>query len=148
MWFVPQLPLLYVSRHVLLHLCHTRTPHPHSHMYVPTNIRQRYQRRLKSLGRHSTLSDEREEKLADVGFVWDSHRASWRQHYHALRAFAGQHGHCQVPASDSALATLNTWCKHQRRQFKNFLAGQYTTLTLEKVRCLEAIGFVWNPRGI
>jgi Helicase associated domain len=113
---------------------------------APHPDRQRYQHRLKSMNRHSTLSDEREQILLDVGFIWDSHRAAWQDHFQSLEAFAMQAGNCNVPSSE--MPTLSTWCKHQRRQYKNYCAGQDSTMTLEKIQCLEAIGFDWNPRGL
>lgn len=113
----------------------------HNHMY-----RQRYQHRLKTMNRHTTLTDDREQILLDVGFVWDSHRAAWQYHFQCLENIALQHGTCNLPAA--AMSSLRTWCKHQRRQYKSYRAGEESTMTLEKIRCLEEIGFDWNPRGL
>jgi hypothetical protein len=110
--------------------------------------RQRYQHKLKSLGHHCTLSDEREQILTNAGFIWDSHAASWQEQFQLLEQFALQRGHCNVPTKFQGSATLNVWCKQQRKQHKLFLSGQPSTLTEERYRCLDSISFNWNPRGV
>lgn len=116
-----------------------------SSAFASLNNRQRYQYRLKKQGGHSTLSDEREELLNQVGFVWDSHQAVWEEQFNRLKAFADQHGHCNVSVNGDA--KLATWSKHQRQKYKKCL----TTVTSEAVESrfqrLEAIGFELNPMG-
>jgi hypothetical protein len=46
--------------------------------------RQQYQRLLKERGLRSTLTDEREQLLADVGFVWDSFDASLQDNLESI----------------------------------------------------------------
>jgi hypothetical protein len=120
---------------------------------------------LKQIGRHNTLTDEREQLLNQVGFVWDSHQASWNDHYQRLEAFFHFHGHVQIPATENAAySSLSTWCKHQRRQYRNYVQQQQqatsatngknnnnnnnTTMTVERIRKLELLGFEWNPRRL
>lgn len=127
------------------------------------HLSQRYQYRLKKIGRHNTLTDEREQLLNQVGFVWDSHQASWNDHYHHLEAFFQAHGHVQIPATENAAySSLSTWCKHQRRQYRNYVQQQQlgstvsngnnnisnSTITAERIRKLELLGFEWNPRKL
>lgn len=109
--------------------------------------RQRYQHKLKHSGHHSTLSDEREDILASVGFVWDSHRDGWFERFQTLDAYRTAHGNCNVGTGYHD-ASLMVWCKHQRRQYKRFKQGLKSTITEERVRCLESIGFDWNPRNL
>lgn len=85
----------------------------YGHCLVPHNFvnnfqlaqwvkRQRYQYKLKhKMGRHSTLTDEREVLLQGIGFCWDSHHASWMEHYQALIEYRKVHGHCNVPSPSS-----------------------------------------------
>jgi hypothetical protein len=111
-------------------------------------LRQRYQFRLKQLGEHSTLSNDREDLLNAVGFVWDSHQATWSDNFQTLKACFLANGHCCIPPPQLSKeeGSLNNWCKHQRRQYKRFQAGLDCTMTAERIRCLESIGFDWNPR--
>lgn len=108
---------------------------------------QRYQYKLKQEGKHSTLSDEREERLSQVGFIWGSHAACWQEHFQSLESFVMAHGHCCVPTDYKPDSSLAVWCKHQRRQFKRFQQGQTSTMTEERYKCLQSIGFEWNPRS-
>ncbi|KAG7363857.1 helicase domain protein [Nitzschia inconspicua] len=130
----------------------------HGHMLVPHVYkknprlsqwvkRQRYQYRLKKLGRHSTLNDQREAVLQKIGFVWESHKQSWNDSFRSLQIFYATHGHSRVTKSN-ADDTLNTWCKHQRRQYKRFVCGQSCHMTAERIRKLESVQFDWDPRNI
>ncbi|KAG7363750.1 helicase domain protein [Nitzschia inconspicua] len=133
----------------------------HGHLMVPNMYpknkklsqwvkRQRYQYRLKTRGHHSTLTDEREELLNQLGFVWNSHGASWNDQYQRLEAFYRAFGHIQVPSTGCAeYSSLSTWCKHQRREYRKMVQGSgRTTMTMERVRKLESICFDWNPRHL
>ena len=51
--------------------------------------------------RHSTLSDERETLLRNIGFCWNSHHAAWMEHFQALLKYRESHGHCNVPSPPS-----------------------------------------------
>ncbi len=125
------------------------------HLYPPNQKlshwvkRQRYQRRLKERGLQSTLTDEREQLLADVGFVWDSHDDSWQENFESYERFVMAYGaHCSVPSNYSPYPSLSTWCKHQRRQYKFAKAGLPSTITLERIAKLNSVGFSWNPRNL
>ncbi|KAG7339306.1 helicase domain protein [Nitzschia inconspicua] len=130
----------------------------HGHLLVPHNYspnkklaqwvkRQRYQYKLKHEGKHSTLSDEREELLSQEGFIWGSHAACWQEHFQSLESFFTTHGHCFVPTDYKRDPSLAVWCKHQRRQLKLFREGKTGTMTEERYRCLQSIGFDGNPRS-
>ena len=110
--------------------------------------RQRYQHKLKSQGRRSTLTDEREMLLEQLGFVWESHAAVWEERLSDLCAFAETHGHCMVPTKYPENQQLSIWVKCQRRQYKLFLRGEKSTMTLERIKTLASLGFVFNPRKL
>ena len=115
---------------------------------LPSPHRQRYQYKLKhQMGKHSTLSDDREQALNNAGFIWDSHQACWQERFQALEAFALLHGHCNVPHNYHD-PSLSVWCKHQRRQWKRQQKGQSSTMTEERFQFLKSIGFDWNPRNL
>ncbi|KAG7342558.1 helicase domain protein [Nitzschia inconspicua] len=133
----------------------------HGHLMVPNMYpknkklsqwvkRQRYQYRLKTRGHHSTLTDEREKLLDQLGFVWNSHGASWNDQFQRLEAFYRAFGHIQVPSTGCAkYSSLSTWCKHQRREYRKMVQGSgRTTMTMERARKLESICFDWNPRHL
>jgi hypothetical protein len=132
--------------------------HQSGHCSVPHNYpadqrlaewvrRQRHQYKLKKMGRCSTSTDAREAALEEIGFVWDSHNATWIERFKSLKEFKAKHGHCRVPLrySDRALAV---WVKSQRRQYKLYAKGGRSTLAVERFGKLEALGFAWNPRNL
>ena len=113
--------------------------------------RQRYQYKLKMQGRHSTLTDERLKCLNNMGFVWDSHKATWDERYNELVAFRKIHGHTNVPSGDSVYPQLSVWVKCQRRQYRlfydtNLEERMKSTMTIERIQQLDSIGFIWSPR--
>eukprot|EP00934_Nitzschia_sp_Nitz4_P007534 Nitzschia sp. Nitz4//scaffold169_size48518//35652//36533//NITZ4_007078-RA/size48518-processed-gene-0.96-mRNA-1//-1//CDS//3329538406//7524//frame0 len=109
--------------------------------------RQRYQYKLKKMNRNSTLTDEREAALEEVGFVWDSHKASWSERFQSLLKFVSEHGHTNVP-SNFEDKTLAIWIKCQRRQYKLYVRGEKSTITAERIEMMNSLGFIWNPRNL
>lgn len=109
--------------------------------------RQRYQFKLKALGRHSTLTDDRQQMLEAAGFVWHCHQASWYEKLDALQKYQAHYGDCRVPPNyhDRSLAV---WVKCQRRQWKLFRKGQRCSITKHRIDVLDKMGFEWNPRGL
>ncbi|KAG7365843.1 helicase domain protein [Nitzschia inconspicua] len=132
--------------------------HDHGHALVPHSYfpnqklaqwakRQRHQFKRKIMGYHSTLTDERENKLLQAGFVFDSHRAAWQVHFESLKAFSLANGHCRIPR-DFRDRSLEVWMKHQRRQYVLLLKGKKSTMTDDRIAALNSIGFNWNPRNL
>ena len=96
-------------------------------LYNPSNPslshwvkRQRCQYKLKIEGKHSTLTDERQKLLEDLGFTWDSHNAAWEERFHELLRFKEEHGHCDVPSTYKENPPLASWIKCQRRYMRMY----------------------------
>jgi hypothetical protein len=109
--------------------------------------RQRYQHRLKNDGKHSSMTDEREAALEDLGFIWDSHGATWEERWNELVAFKDQFGHCHVPAHYPENQKLSVWVKFQRQQLKLLSTDKRSRYGRERVNKLLHLGFVFNPRS-
>ena len=139
--------------------------------------RQRYQYKLFQQGRTSTLSEERQSILNQVGFVWNSHEAAWMERWQELADYTKQNGNANLPTKYPPNPPLGTWVKCQRRQYKLYLQSckkgiigpsdsksniangntisnrnnspnNKSTMTTERIAKLESLGFVWNPRGL
>mmetsp|Transcript_2659 Transcript_2659/g.3932 ORF Transcript_2659/g.3932 Transcript_2659/m.3932 type:complete len:367 (+) Transcript_2659:92-1192(+) len=108
--------------------------------------RQRYQYTLFNQNKKASINIDRIKILDDVGFVWDSHEATWQERLAALREFKHEHGHCEVPSKYQPNPQLATWVKCQRRQYKLFLEGQPSNITSERIAELESFGFKWEIR--
>ena len=92
------------------------------------------------------MTDDRIGALNALGFIWDSHGAAWEERLNELRHFRRIHGHSNVPSQYDSNQKLATWVKCQRRQYKLFVGGQRSNMTLERVSKLEVLGFVWELR--
>ena len=110
--------------------------------------RQRYQYKLKQNKSHSTLSDARQNKLEDLGFVWGTQNALWFEKYEALKRYRAKHGDCLVPSNYPDDPPLSVWVKYQRRQLKRFRMGKQSSMTEERFEHLEQLNFEWNPRNL
>jgi hypothetical protein len=119
---------------------------PHNTSLAHWVKRQRCQYKARSEGKHSTLTYERQVALEELGFVWDSHRATWGERLNEITAFCEKHGHCNVPSKYPQNPQLSIWVKCQRRQFKLYLEKKKSNMTRERISKLSSIGFVWTPR--
>jgi hypothetical protein len=130
----------------------------HGHARVPVRYRlnmslskwakrQRYQYKLKQEGKHSTLSDERELKLVDLGFEWDIRYTVWEERFDELLEFKRKYGHMSVPIVFPEFPKLGSWVKCARRQGKLFARGESSSMTADRAAKLKVIGFTWDARG-
>ena len=111
--------------------------------------RQRSQYKLKMEGKRSNMTETRQKALEDLGFVWDSHAVFWEERLNELRIFRETHGHCNVPTKYPENQQLAIWAKCQRRQFKLYTQGdRHSNMTMERIRKLSNLGFVFNPRAL
>lgn len=123
---------------------HTFDENPHLARWVK---RQRRQYKLMIEGNAaSTMTQERAEILTKEGFIWDSHEVVWMERYTQLVSFMSIHGHCRVPMQSGEFPQLSSWIKCQRRQYKLFKEGKPSSLSHERMRLLNTIGFTWEVR--
>ena len=109
--------------------------------------RQRYQYKLKQSGKVSTMTDARIHKLENVGFVWDSHAITWNKRFQELQQYREEHGNCNVPSNYPRNQELAVWVKCQRRQYKLFWSSnKSSSMTLDRMRVLNGLGFQWKVR--
>ncbi|GKY96824.1 hypothetical protein MPSEU_000641600 [Mayamaea pseudoterrestris] len=110
--------------------------------------RQRYQMKLLQDGETSTMTLDRAQKLANIGFVWDSQGVAWAERLVELKEFKAKYGHVQVNMSDlPEHFKLATWIKCQRRQHKLYQEGQPSNITPQRIAELEKLGIQWEIRG-
>jgi hypothetical protein len=126
----------------------------HGHTVVPYHYkespplawwvkRQRHQWRMKISGDHTTLTDERQQKLEELNFIWDTRAATWEQRFYELAQHRMTYGHTNV--SRKKHSKLLMWIKCQRRQYKLFCAGEKSSLNMDRIRRMNDIGFKWAP---
>uniref|UniRef100_A0A7R9WS27 Helicase-associated domain-containing protein n=2 Tax=Craspedostauros australis TaxID=1486917 RepID=A0A7R9WS27_9STRA len=108
--------------------------------------RQRYQYKLRVMGKHSTLTNDRLLALSSIGFVWESHKTIWEKRYSELAEFQKVHGHCNVPTMYANNPPLGVWLKGQRRQYHLLRKGRSSAITPERICRLNALGLQWTLR--
>lgn len=92
-------------------------------------------------------ADEDEED-EDGGRRFRPYQAGqWSEKFAELCAYKDAMGHCLVPHTFSENLPLARWVKRQRYQYKLMRDGKSSTMTEERVKALEDIGFVWDSQG-
>ncbi|CAJ1945914.1 unnamed protein product [Cylindrotheca closterium] len=130
----------------------------HGHCHVPHTYkenpalarwakRQRYQYKRKLEHKQSSMSDPRQQKLEDVGFIWDLQTMVWQERFNELVEYKQRHGDCNVPCRFEENPTLGMWVKCQRRQYKLYRSNQLSRLTPERFQLLANLGFTWEPQA-
>ena len=69
---------------------------------------------------------------------------NWTEKFEQLLRFREEHGHSLVPNFHPENQALAQWAKRQRYQYKLKQAGKRSTITDERVRALDEVGFVWG----
>jgi hypothetical protein len=79
-----------------------------------------------------------------LGFAWDTHAMAWEANYEILKKFVKRHGHCYIPAKERSIFA---WAKRQRRQHKQWMVKQDSTMTEDRYRRLSILEFRWSNTG-
>jgi Helicase associated domain len=84
--------------------------------------------------RYQNLSEERRQRLDEIGFVFLAPREKWDLMFQRLVDYQLQHGDCRVPAKYQPDPQLAWWVVNQRAKYQN--------LSVEQRQRLDDIGFV------
>ncbi|MCR4289339.1 MAG: Helicase associated domain protein [Candidatus Scalindua sp.] len=89
--------------------------------------------------RKGKLSEDRIERLEDIGFVWSMELGGqrWTEMLGVLKEYKAKHGNCNVP-QDWTDSQLYRWVHSQRTFYRK---GK---LSEDRIERLEDIGFVWS----
>ena len=93
---------------------------------------QRTCRRLNS------LTQDRLERLDQIGFSWTPAEEAWESKFAALVEYRRVHGDCLVPTLSKGHARLSNWVRGMRTYRKQGKLSQ------ERIRRLTQLGFVWD----
>ena len=91
--------------------------------------------------RKGKLSRDCVERLEQLGFVWDPFAVSWEEMFARLAAYKKAHGDCNVPDKWKEDPAFARWCGYQR------WSHEKETLSPDRIKRLEEIGFVWRARS-
>ena len=112
-------------------------------------IRKQY-RDLKDGKEVELLTEEIIDELNEVGFYWVLKDGAWNEKYALLCSYKEKFGDCRVPHNyEDNGVNLGNWVRTQRQQYRKREQGEHSTITLERITKLEAIGFEWEvPREV
>lgn len=112
---------------------------------------QRSLRRILLEGKPSHMTEDRIRLLEEIGFEWHpptgpnaKQEEQWRQRCRELEVYRDEHGHCRVPTKNyPPNPALGQWVNDQRRQYRLMKQGVTSSMTNDRIRILETIGFEW-----
>jgi len=87
-----------------------------------------------------TLTEEKIQRLNEIGFDWDPTESQWQQRFDELSAYGKIYGNLDVPVNWST--GLGSWVNVQRTFYKN---GK---LPSERIKQLSEAGFNWDYRAV
>ncbi|KAL7579167.1 hypothetical protein ACA910_011340 [Epithemia clementina (nom. ined.)] len=118
---------------------------------------QRKQMKAKTEGRHTTLTDDREQRLHNIGFIFNTRTREhlrnavlqrfqdrWNICFERLLKFKEVHGHAAVPRRFKADKDLASWAMRQRSHGKKYMRGEKNYLTKERFELLKSVDFVFE----
>lgn len=95
----------------------------------------------KSEYKNNCLSDDKAQMLRDIGFGLDTSRAEtmrWEESFENLAAYINSTGKFPDKSDNEDTDKLLSWIYEQRK------AKNKGTLSQDKIKLLDSIGFVWN----
>lgn len=118
---------------------HTNVPQIHPE-WKDLGTWVRNQRRAMS--QNQPIMEKRAERLDEVGFQWRVREGNvWEEMFIKLTVFRDKYGYCNVPQRWDEDRELGRWVNTQRIHFRR---GDIADV--DRIKRLEAIGFVWNVR--
>ncbi len=135
-------PLIAAWEAMFLEICKYKEEHGHC------NVKQKYPQNPKlatwvntqrAQYKEGEYLPERQKRLEEIGFIWDTNISAWETQFLALSQFKERQGHCNVPQRHNENSKLTTWVGTQRTDYKD------KRITQERIARLESIGFQWNP---
>jgi len=97
-------------------------------------------------GKPSPMNAYRIGLLEKIGFDWTllpvtDRINSWNARFAQLKEFKSQYGHCNVPQQYPPNKPLGKWVSKQREAYRAFAQWKPTSLSKEKIKLLETLGF-------
>lgn len=114
---------------------HCRVPQDHEESGFALGRWVRYLRPRKD-----SISQERQQGLNDLGFVWNVFETDWEQGYGYLTIYKEREGHCRVPQDYTENSfPLGHWLSVQRVNRNRGILSE------ERRERLDNLGVVWEP---
>ena len=93
------------------------------------------------------MTKKRILQLEAVDFVWDALAHVWELQFQELCTFVELNGHAVIQERrGGAYDPLARWASLQRHFYIKHKTGERTSLTEERIKRLNSIGFAWDVR--
>ena len=113
---------------------------------------------MKREGKNHCLTPDRERRLTEVGFVFNTkskeirrfnllrrYSDQWDDHFDRLKKFKAKYGHTWVPKRYTSDMSLAGWVGRLRSLFRRRLRGDDNTLSDDRMNKLVALDFMISP---
>jgi Helicase associated domain len=121
--------------------------HQHEHFLNTLQYQQVSTKKRAREEEHMLLSNEDESDEARERRFRPYQAGQWAEKFEELCEYKKKEGHCLVPHTFNDNLALARWVKRQRYQYKLMMEGKASTMTPERVKALEDLGFVWDSQG-
>lgn len=106
---------------------------------------QRVFYKMHQEGKPGHIKPHRIETLEKIGFVWNVNDMIWENKLQELIRYKDENGTCDIPSKCSKEnKKIRNWVELQRQQYRLFRAKRTTSLTLNRIKKLEDMGFEWR----
>jgi hypothetical protein len=105
---------------------------------------QRSNYKLYRDGKTSPINSLRIQELESMGFDWGVCTTPWGDRLSELAGYRKIHGHCNVPQKYSGNIQLGYWVSTQRRDYRLYVEGKTSPMTLSRMQKLESLSFDWG----
>jgi hypothetical protein len=91
-------------------------------------------------GKTAHITDERIQKLEDIGFEWKSKKTyQWKNRFGDLCDFYNKNGVVPIPKAEHPVLYRWTYC--QKKEYEKYTKGGKTNMDEARIKDLESIGF-------
>jgi hypothetical protein len=95
-------------------------------------------------GEKAAITQERINLLNSIDFDWNPRESRWKTRIRELKEYQSKNGHCMVPVNYEQNPQLGRWVATQRKYYKLYKEGKCRNITMDRIKELTDIGFVWN----
>lgn len=113
---------------------------------APQKARKRGETAAASSEPSRTDVTKRDPSAPNLGHSNARLQGAWRERFQQLEDFRQEHGHCSVPKRYQPNKPLANWVSKQRQEYRKFCQGEKASISKERIKALDQIGFCWNTQ--
>jgi len=119
----------------------TKTPRK----YSGENKSKKSEHRSEPIITNDSISGSDNNKPITSGRQRKAAQQAWDEKLDALKKFKVEHGHTNVPKNEKC-KQIGRWVNNQRQFYRKRVEGETSSLTEDRIKSLEELGFVWSMK--